>query len=259
MEKWKGTLDPIESVRHAAQRWCADFFELVDVKYPEFNQTPVRSNSSWNGFTGTKMWQLVWMMENFGNYEKVLYLDNDVFINSNAPNIFDLLEDFDIAGVLDGNKERIEGGLLNLSKAAMDYEDCIGRFKEIPGFSNEKYFESYLNTGVILFNGKSMAQKISHLKDLMLNNQVIADYINNHPSPIDQNLFSAWCSTGIVSTKILPMEWNWIAPDIVGEFEDFMGPMKPNIFHFCGTDLIKERIAGYRRWNQEENEIIFRK
>jgi len=115
IEKWKDTIDPTESIRYAAQRWSADYFELVDIKYPEYNQNPIRNNGGWNGFTGTKMWQLVWIMENFTQYEKVLCLDNDVFINSKAPNIFDLLEGYDIASVLDGNPGRLGGAIYNIS------------------------------------------------------------------------------------------------------------------------------------------------
>ena len=246
IKKWEKNLNPIESIRQASQRWGSDFFELVDIKYKEYNPNPIRSAGEWNGFTGTKTWQIIWSIENFSFYDRILFLDTDIFINSKAPNIFNLLEDFEIACVKDGNPGRLDNAILNMSRNFVNFNNCISYFDAIPNFNKEKYYDNYFNTGVVLLNPKKILDKVNKFKELILVSK-LKNYIEEHNSPIDQNLISAWVSSDL-DFKVLDNTWNWTCPDISQEYDDFLGEMKPFIYHFCGTNLIKDRIENYNRW-----------
>ena len=82
---------------------------------------------------------------------------------------------------------------------------------------------------------------INHKFDL-LNEKNYGDHF------INQNCLSAFMSGRNEKVKILDDTWNWIAPDISQEYNKFMGPMVPNIYHFCGTNLAKKRLETYDRW-----------
>lgn len=241
---------PIESIRTAANRWNCDFFELGDLKYRQYNKSKLKNAGNWNGFAGTKVWQVIWCLENFSNYNKILILDTDVFVNSTAPNIFELIDDsYDLAAVLDGNPGRMNNWFYNNSiNLFSELNGCIDYLKYLDNFDLKKYKENYINTGVLLFNVNKISEKIKNLKYQILNNGKIFEYIETHNSPIDQNLISAWISSQDLNLKILDNTWNWIAPDIIEEYEEFLGKMNKMIYHFCGSDLIKQRIETYDRW-----------
>jgi lipopolysaccharide biosynthesis glycosyltransferase len=250
-ENFEKSKNPIESIRVAANRWNADFFELGDLKYKEYNKSINRNSGSWNGFTGTKMWQVIWILENFSNYNKILILDSDVFINSEAPSIFDLISDeYDIAAVLDGNPGRLDNILYkNSIDLFSQINGCVDYFKYLDDFNIDNYNNNYINTGVVLYNMNRFSNKIEDLKNQILNKKEIFNYIEYHDSPIDQNLLSAWISSNPdINLKILDNTWNWVSPDIEQEYDEFLDRMSKMIYHFCGTNLIKERIIDYDRW-----------
>jgi lipopolysaccharide biosynthesis glycosyltransferase len=241
--------NPIDSIKHAANRWKADYIEIGSVKYPEYNPNILRDSGSWNGFTGTKMWQLIWIMENYTQYKKILILDTDIIINSKAPNLFSLMANEDIAAVLDGNPNRLDNVFYNNSVNILsDINNCIEHFKHLYNFDEKKYKKNYINTGVLLINMETMCYKIKDLKEQILSKKEIFSYIEKHDSPIDQNLFSAWVSCSNLNLRILSNEWNWIAPDSYQEYDEYLGPMSKMIYHFTGTNLAKERSESYDRW-----------
>lgn len=248
---FKKVNSPIESIRTAANRWNSDFFELGDLKYKEYNKSILRNAGGWNGFTGTKIWQLIWILENFKNYNKVLILDTDIFINSEAPNIFQLIDDdYDVSAVLDGNPGRLNNRLYNNSiNLFSKLNGCVEYLKYLDNFNIDDYTNNYINTGVLLFNNNRFKDKIENLKWQILNKEKIFNYIESHDSPIDQNLMSAWISSNKdINLNIIDNTWNWISPDIIEEYDEFLGKMPKMIYHFCGTNLIKERIETYDRW-----------
>jgi hypothetical protein len=67
-----------------------------------------------------------------------------------------------------------------------------------------------------------------------------------------QNFTSAYLTHSNLNIKFLSKEWNWLAPDIHTECNEeyFWGKMKPNIYHFTGTDLAKERLKTYTNWKK---------
>ena len=83
----------------------------------------------------------------------------------------------------------------------------------------------------------------------MLNSPKIKQYLEDVDAPVDQSLLNAWVTADGLDLKLLDNTWNWIAPDCVEEYENlYLGPMQPNIYHFCGAHLAKERCETYDRW-----------
>ena len=88
------TEQSIKSIRFAAHRWECDFYEMSYFKNPD---SPC-----------ILLWDRIWAMENFKNFDKVLIVDPDVIINEEAPNIFDMMEPTtDLCVVHNINRDRV--------------------------------------------------------------------------------------------------------------------------------------------------------
>ena len=239
-------LDPypqsVESIRHAANRWGVDYFEIKSFKNTLDDLYQINKLSS----------TVFWTYTNFLNYDKVWVVTPDMIINSNAPNIFDELEDkYDFAAVLDGNPTNrfdYPNFLKDSIVKNIAYEnDCIEAFnKYIPNFDSSHYWKNYFNLGMYLFRPKRIYDSISKLKTLLSQN---TELISNFKDFFFyQNLFNAWISSQPINLKILDDTWNWVLPDMAEEWDMFLGPMQPHLYHFCGTNLAKERCVTYDRW-----------
>ena len=260
--------ESIESIRAAANRWKADVYEITNCKYPSLVKN----------LNTLFFWNRVWIMENFISYDKVLIVDTDIIINSNAPNIFTLLTQ-DIAGVLDGNPGRLVNDFFKnryLKNIAFE-GNTSSVFSCIKNFNVDKYWDNYINMGVFLFNPKTIYNQIQHLKDWVFNNTTIWDYLYSNVGFTEQNLFNAWLSSLDINIQILDNKWNWIAPDATGfggspvdqwdpSTEELViwdqlnspapnytnnfhvGKMYPYIYHFCGTNEAKQALKYYKKW-----------
>ena len=239
------TAQSILSIREAAHRWGANFYEITNIQFPN-SPHPISRDR-------------FWVYEEFINYEKVLVVDSDVVINSKAPNIFDeLTSDFDLCGVLDGNPNgrfKDNDGLLrdSLSKRAAFIENTEDLFKRyIYNFDLQKYWDNYINHGVILFRPEKMRGLVKDFKKIILDTEEMYLYFSVKSGSwfSDQNIFNALVSVNNIRLKILANDWNWVVPDIQEEWnEDFyLGPMRPWIYHFCGTPNSKEDLKKYDRW-----------
>lgn len=225
----------IESMRFAANKWNADFYEKT---YFENDDLPGKKY----------IWGKFWLLDNFDNYDNVLYLDSDIIINSNSPSIFNQIDDSALYVVVDGNPGRFKDDYFkkNHSYVFATKANAIKTFTEnIKNFNEEIYLKNYFNTGVILYNPKKFKPYFKELKEF-LNKKEIINYLDN--GGCDQDIMNAWFSTKDIKIKYLDNTWNWIAPDILDEYDMFLGSMNPNIYHFCGTNLAKERLKGYDRW-----------
>jgi lipopolysaccharide biosynthesis glycosyltransferase len=234
---FKSNEESIESFRNAATNWSCDFYEK---KTHEDSKLP-----------GKKFfWDKFWILNNFKEYDNVLYLDSDCVINSRSPSIFNEVEnDYDLFVVLDGNPGRFSDDFFkniyskNFSNKANEHNIFINIFKK---FNVETYVENYFNAGLMMFNPKRFSKHLESLNNT-INSEEILKLFNNGLD--DQNLLNAWVLESGVKIKYLDNTWNWIAPDISQEYETmFLKPMIPNIYHFCGTNLSKERLKTYNRW-----------
>jgi hypothetical protein len=239
------TVNSIESIRNAAKRWGADFYELNTIQFPD----------SPNPF----FWDRIWEYLNFSSYEKVLIVDPDVVINIKAPSVFEELNpDFDFCVVKDGNPGKRFENPVYLRDSIVKHNAMAGNTievfqKNIPGFSAEKYWDNYFNVGVNLFYPERIKSSVEKMRDLIFNNSEIYQYVNFEGGGIwfsPQNLINAIFSCDGIKIKFLGNEWNWVAPDIAEEYHEnfFFGPMKPWIYHFTGTNGSKESLIEYNRW-----------
>lgn len=231
----------IESIRNAAHRWGANFYEITNVQFP----------NSPHPF----MWDRLIAFEEFNHYDKILALDPDIVINSNAPSIFDeLTNDFDFCAVLDGNpggRFPNNDGFLrdSIVKTISHDENSLKIFGEIfKGFNYEKYWSHYCNLGVQLFNPKKYNPLIKEMRELVYNNKKAYELMLGFHSL--QNFANALISSSDVRIKILDNTWNWIMPDIAEEYNHdfYLGKMKPWIYHFTGTSGSKKDLLTYDRW-----------
>jgi len=239
------TAQSISSIREAAHRWGVNFYEITHKQFPRSPYPTGRDR--------------FWTYEEFKSYDKVLALDADIIINSKAPNIFDeLTEDYDLCGVLDGNpggRFKHNDSFLRdtLSRRAAFICDTENVFKNcIPNFDINKYWDNYINTGVVLFRPEKIYDIAQKFKDIVLNSEEMHSYFNIKSGSwfSDQNIFNGLVSVSNLRLKILANEWNWILPDIQEEWRDdfYLGPMKPWIYHFCGTPNSKDDLRTYDRW-----------
>ena len=241
-KEFKFNSNVIESLRFASNRWGCTFCEITKLQESINEQVSL---------TAKLLWNRILIMENFINYDKVLCIDTDVIINSKSPNIFDELDnDNDLAVVLDGNPGRFENDWFKKSIVNTILNINIEVYnKNIPNFNFEEYSNKYFNGGVVLFNPKNINKNIQKFKNLILNNKEIQNLLFQGVNFVDQNLPNAWfTSSPDIKIKYIKNEWNWIAPDIEQDYEIFLGPMVPWIYHFCGTNLSKGRLNDYYRW-----------
>jgi lipopolysaccharide biosynthesis glycosyltransferase len=241
----KITEQSIKSIRYAANRWQSNYYEITHFQFP---QSPSKI-----------MWDRIWAMENFLEYDKVLILDPDIVINVNAPNIFDELNDeYDLAVVLDGNPGRFEKDFLRngIVKNISKLHNSIEIFKQtIENFDENTYWNWYFNNGVFLFKPKKMYEITQKIKNLIYNNNIIHKFIDLSISGDSfpcQNLINVMISHSNLSIKTLHNNWNWTIPDIVQEYtkEFFLSDkMIPYIYHFTGTHNSKEFLKTYVKWN----------
>ena len=229
----------ILSLRHAAHRWGCDFLELT-------RERLIPKLDGLNNLSQTRFR----MMTDFNDYDKVLIIDPDTIINSKSPNLFDeLTPDYDLAVVLDGNPGRFENYDFKSNHVdpyvAKPGVDMIQKY--IVNFDFDEYLKNYFNNGVFLFRPKKLYPHVVGMINLLHDYRELIEGINNSMF-VHQNLTNAWLTFSGINIKYLDNTWNWIAPDINLEFDMFLGEMKPNIYHFCGTDMAKERLNDYQRW-----------
>lgn len=234
---FKHNEESIESFRNAATNWSCDFFEK---KISEDSNLP-----------GIKfIWDKFWVLNNFKDYDNVLYLDSDCIINSKSPSIFNEVDnDYDLFVVKDGNPGRFKDDYFrnvfskNFSNKINEHELFPTIFKK---FTIETYLDRYFNTGLMLFRPKKILKYLNKLNETLKSEEFLELFRNGLD---DQNFLNAWSFENDMKIKFLDNTWNWIAPDIAEEYESmFLGPMVPNIYHFCGTNLSKERLKTYNRW-----------
>lgn len=253
----------IESIRTIAKKWNSDFIEINHLENKGHNI------SSKLFFTRFKV------IEKFSTYGKILILDSDTIVNNHSPNIFNELEDFELAGVLDGNPSRFNNDWVKETIVKNIINNF--NFECIPNtlqFDPNKYSQRYLNNGVIVCSPLKIKDKLTSFLSIIEQNSEILDVLESNLG--DQNLSNVFFSH-YLNIKILNDKWNWIMPDIAGkngwvldhfdpntgelidwestsdyppDWADnvFRGHMHPYIYHFCGTDNAKEICKTYDRW-----------
>lgn len=100
-----------------AQKWNADFKVLDDTSY-----------------VGRGMWNYRTMIfyKLFKEYDRIFYLDSDIVINKDCPNIFDVVPDDTIGFVLEDKGSRLGNRRRRISKVKRRYGGIEGWSEDFP-------------------------------------------------------------------------------------------------------------------------------
>lgn len=157
----------------------------------------------------------------FPQYNKIIYLDSDIIVNSDLTSYYDLsIDDFLVSGV----------------KAPAYHMYSLEHAEVYKKLSDIKSLDQYINAGAIVMNLKKM-------RELNLVGEFIELSKKRHPS-MDQDILNKVCYGRI---RILPLKYNNMISKyqnekeellkIFGEIEVAEAEDKPVIIHYC--DKIK--------------------
>tara|TARA_R100000030_G_scaffold81206_1_gene63932 strand:- start:342 stop:1085 length:744 start_codon:yes stop_codon:yes gene_type:complete len=119
-------------------------------------------------------------------YEQTLFLDTDTIIDRNIEDMYDLLDNFDLAGTHDLARKRIK------------YSNVMPEYRDIP------YAFSEINTGVLVFNS---SEKVMNLWKEWRKN--FYRYYNYCPWDQASFRFSLWQAIqGGLKFYVFPVEYN---------------------------------------------------
>lgn len=143
-----------------------------------------------------------------GSYDNICIVDSDIYIKHNAPNIFDQIEDYDFAGVLERDMpltKQYAEKIKNYSKA--QYESL----QKESVFNWNKLGADFYNMGLML---------CSHKLKNYLDNQTALEFIQRPEFErfvngegqwrwsTDQTLLNYWIKKYNIRTKNLDWKWN---------------------------------------------------
>jgi hypothetical protein len=258
--------ESILSVRHAAHRWKAHYYEITS----RISSTKYQNIDISNQF---------WCLKNFLAYDKVLLISPDMIVNSKAPNIF---EEFDSSYLLGAVKDSeigrrpanvwMKNNVTNFIANANNDPSFLEKY--VSDFDYSSYINNYINWGLMIFNPRKIYYCAIELENIIKDNLEIKTKLENE-FMFSSNLFNAFFSTKNI--QFLNYKWNWIAPNVAGkngwvsdQFDPstgelidwekdsdtppdwtdnlFRGSMHPYIYHFCGTENAKEICKTYSGW-----------
>ena len=148
---------------------------------------------------------LIYQLNIFKNYNKILYIDNDTIINNNIDSIFNI----DIQEI---------GMVKDISS-----EICINFLKKIYPLFNKNI---YYNAGIILFNNKILNKNKKYL-DLL-------ELAKNKFTYLDQDIFNIYFN----NITTLPNQWNYMINENTWNSLKHNN-LKPIITHYASSDKIK--------------------
>lgn len=224
------------SLTCACSRWKCDYIEITDIplKYlhPCFSKIKI--------------------LRPFFHYDKILYIDGDVLIRSNAPNLFTLhpsdkflcVNDISLRYTKKYSDELVQD-------VQIKYYNYIN--KKIGGLSSEEYINGFFNGGVLCF-APSRCQDLfnlfdqntpteSQVTDEKERSQILG---NKYGGSHHEQALLNYCAKKIIKNDILFLkdEWNCINPPVHEKI------MTHFVYHFTGKNhlQLKEILKTYQ-WN----------
>jgi len=186
-------------MRHAAQRWGAEFVEIRDPIVP------------WKD----PLWEKLNLDRHLAMYERVVFVDRDVVISEKCPNLFDIVPP-DTFGVVPSEQEG--HCFLDNIRHGMD---PICRLLSI----EMEYTKEYYNSGVMIFNPQLHESVFEFARAI-------------HPLPshrgwvtIDQGVLSAALKYLQTPVCQLPPTFNRCGAKLWTHWKPEMDDF---IWHFCG-------------------------
>lgn len=139
-------------------------------------------------------WFRYWIFDLKPEYDQYLYVDTDVFVKWNAPNIFDVHKQGKLYAVQDN------GGLSWVWEGIKAYQTMF------PDVTLE--WDEYFNSGVMLFD-KSHKQVFQTFKEFYTNNQQgIGVYREKYRKGHDQTIFNYFLRHAGTDVELISEKWN---------------------------------------------------
>lgn len=212
-----------KSWEHYCKNHGIDFYVIDEVMYP--NTSP--------------HWFRYWIFELKPDYDRYLYIDTDVMVRWDAPNIFDNLPSGKFYAVQDNS------GLSWIWEGIRGYQSMF------PDVKLE--WDTYFNSGVMLFD-KEHKEIIDSFKQFYIDNQtIVEEYRNKYRKGFDQTIFNYFLKWAGIDVELVSEKWNlfhMIRREILqnGYFID-MG----YFWHFNGLDRNIQTQFLQNVWNQIKN------
>lgn len=183
-------------------------------------------------------WFRYWIFDLKPDYDRYMYIDTDIMVKWDAPNIFEQFREDDMCAIKDNS------GLSWIWEGINGYQTM---------FPDTKLdWDTYFNSGVLLFS-KKHKQIIEDFKQFYIDNEeIVADYRNRLRKGFDQTIFNYFTNWYGKPVKLISEKWNlfhMIKREILynGYFLD-MG----YFWHFNGLDRNTQVQTLQQIWSQIE-------
>jgi hypothetical protein len=203
------------SLEHAARRWDCDFVEVRQ------RVAPVHI-----------FWQKLFAPLVVQKYSRVLQMDADVLIRSDAPNPFGLVPETSF-GVVTADQANVLPLRPFRAEAAGLWADRLG----VPRVDDPARL---LNAGLLLYSPAIHGGVFSRARACG------EAYGWDHSGVADQSSLSALLAAGAAPVEWLPETWNAIRPAAHCPRGKGVTPMTDFVWHFIGPRRRASRIAGTR-------------
>lgn len=189
-----------QSMRAAAERWGAEFVEITNPIVP------------WND----PYWEKLNLDRHLAMYERVVYVDRDVVIRSDCPNLFELVPEDTFAAV---PSEQEGHSFLN------DIQNTMQPLRRLCGIDVIDWEREYLNSGVMVFSPQKHA-KVFELARVLHPIPWVRNWIT-----IDQGLIALALKIVDPPKMFLPPCFNRCGAKLWNHWTPYMTDY---IWHFCG-------------------------
>lgn len=167
----------------------------------------------------------------FSNFNKVIYLDSDLILNTDIANLYNQdLCNYTVGAVKDF-------GISNIEENDEIYHSFNGLYKYLTDTLNIKNINNYFNSGVLLIDIKSLISKNYFEKFIKIGK------INNRFFH-DQNILNSVLQNDV---KFLNPEWNIQLNGGEGYIFETLNNENSKIFHFCSC---------CKPWNKDGNKTL---
>lgn len=167
-----------KSWEHYCKRHGIDFYVIDEPQHP--NTSP--------------HWFRYWIFDLKPGYDRYLYIDTDIMVKWNAPNIFDEFSKGKIRAVRDNS------GLSWIWEGIKSYQSM---FEGV-----DLQWDTYFNSGVLLFD-KEHKHIIETFKDFYIDNQLIIEqYRDKYRKGFDQTVFNYFLKYIQEDVELVSEKWN---------------------------------------------------
>jgi len=222
----------LSSVKNACDRWNADHIMITKPLQPD-------------GFHD--MFTKIYLPKVVLNYDRSIYLDTDIIINTLAPNPFDIFNNNELIYVVKDMQQSFISEYdklqFKINQLCMPWYDECKRVLSID-VNPTRYMNNFFNAGMFLFSPKNHQYIFRNIQDSLP--MILDKYKQIHQ--VEQALLN-YAFIYFLQDKLtyIPQEWNYIDPPI------HLSSMKGFIYHFTGWHYkqYKEKINDFILWKKQ--------